>query len=652
MDNPEVNKYYEANNNFIISNNNNYFNIATLTKININANTNNVAKCCERDKSDFTPIYANGYVNGGYNDYQNKVTIEYNSNDAYFGTYSMKAKFESMGNLIFESSFPIRADQFKGVFFMIKSNQICSDCLYFRAYNLNDNNKNIIFDKENVWKNYSFSFDELGIKNNEFNGIVFNYYKYTSEYFEVNIDKIELIPNPNAPDTGICTVSTNQSNDDISPDPNDDNTYNYIRINSIIINENAPNILNIKCDQFTNNENKQIAFKLQPKSNVNIKSIDINNCTFSNLYLINSFTCTLPSNISDGIYNIRTETNNGLNFIYSEEVEIKNGVFICGNVDMRMKQYSSVYYSPLIIIYSKEQIINKGDKVKFDIYPIPQEEYNLDNNEVILLNAKGDKALHLKYCHQNIKNRTVYSIQCAVSNNMMKDNYTNLYSNQIISLLDSQNMNLISSSSNGVMLKSNFSQIVDSNLTSSQKQDFNITFDVLYYNSNIRPGNKFPHNIFLYGVKKTSRKLDDQTTVYDSQITLRNCTAGDYSPEDYNAIGSIICRVPDFVPAGAYSKLESDGIDMNPQNSINLIFEKDFNRSEVKNKNKNNDTNEKKSSSKRSKDWIVWLIVGIVAVVLALLVIVILVCKKSDSNDESSIKKVDDSSAQANQSSN
>jgi hypothetical protein len=189
-------------------------------------------------------------------------------------------------------------------------------------------------------------------------------------------------------------------------------------------------------------------------------------------------------------------------------------------------------------------------------------------------------------------------------------------------------------------------------LTSSQKQDFNITFDVLYYNSNIRPGNKFPHNIFLYGVKKTSRKLDDQTTVYDSQITLRNCTAGDYSPEDYNAIGSIICRVPDFVPAGAYSKLESDGIDMNPQNSINLIFEKDFNRSEVKNKNKNNDTNEKKSSSKRSKDWIVWLIVGILAVVLAVLVIVILVCKKSDSNDESSIKKVDDSSAQANQSSN
>ena len=660
MNNPEVNKYYEANNNFIIPNNNNYFNIETLTKININSNNNNVAKCCERDKSDFTPIYTNGYINEGYNDYQQKVTVEYNSYDAYFGTYSMKAKFESTGNLIFESPFPIRADQFKGVFFMIKSNQICSDCLYFRAYNLNDNNKNIIFDQANVWKNYSFSFDELGIKNNEFNGIVFNYYKYTNEYLEVNIDKIELIPNPNAPDAGICTGSTNQNNDDISPDPNDDNngnnddqnTYNYIRINSIIINENAPNILNIKSDQFTNNENKQIALKLIPKSNLNIKSVDINNCTFSNPYLINLFTCTLPSNISDGIYNIRTQTTNGLNFIYSEEVEIKKGVFICGNVDTRMKQYSSVYYSPLIIIYSKEQIISKGDKVKFDIYPIPQEEYNLDNNEVILLNARGDKALHLKYCHQNIKNKTVYSIQCTVSNNMMKDNYTNLYSNQIISLLGSQNMNLIGSSSNGGILKNSFSQIVDSNLTSSQKQNFNITFDVLYYNSKIKPGNKFPHNIFLYGVKKNSRKLDDQTTVYDSQITLRNCTAGDYSTEDYNAIGSITCRVPDFVPAGTYSKLESDGIDINPQNSINLIFEKDFNRSsEVKNQNKNSDTNEKKSSSKRSKDWIAWLIVGIVAVVLPLIVIVILICRKSDSSDESSTNKVNDSSAPANKSS-
>ena len=653
MDSPEGNKYYEANNNFIIqNNNNNFFNISTLTKIKANINS---AKCCERDKSDFTPIYNNGYVNGGYNDYQQKVTVVYNSFDEYLGKYSLKAKFERLGNLIFESAFPIRADQYKGVFFSIKANQLCNGCIIFSAYDINNNNKIINFEEVNVWKNYTFSFDELGIINNEFNGVVFSYYKNTDEYFEVNIDKIELISNPNAPDAGICTDLSDKKQNNIIPEQNGDNNNgdvdngNYIKINKIIINENSPNVLNIQCDEFTNYDNKKITLRLLPKNNPYLNHIDINSCSFSNPYIINSFTCTLPSNISNGVYNIRTQTTNGFNFTYGEDVEMKNGVFICGNVRTKMNQYSNVYYSPLIIIYSKEQVINKGDIVKFDVYPIPQEEYNLDNDEIILLNNNGNKALYLKYCHQNIKNKIIYSIQCTVSNNIMKENYTNFYTNQIISLLDGQTMNLIGSSSNGGMLKSSFSQVVSSDLTQSQKQNFNIIFDVLYYNSKVRPGDKFPHKIYLYGVKKDSRKLDDQTTIYDSQITFPNCTAGEYSLEENNAIGSVICRVPDYVPAGTYSKLESDGIDVNPQNSINLVFEKDFNRSEVT--KKNNEISYSGSSSSKSssssKKWIIWLIIGLLAVILVGIVIVIFICKKGDGIDDTTEKKGNDSTVAA-----
>ena len=668
MNTPEGNKYYEANNNFIITNDNNhFFNISTLEKINTNNNNNNLHKCCERDKSDFTPIYSNGYVNGGYNDYQQRVTVVYNSNDSLLGKYSMKANFESLGNLIFESSFQIRADQYKGIFFSMKANKICSNCLYVRAYDINDKNQIISFDKVNEWKNYSISFDDLGIKNNEFNGIVFSYNKNTDEIFEINIDIIELIPNPNAPDAGICANITNKNNI-IIPQQNGDNNSNdndeelkknnYIKINNIIINEQSPKILNIKSQQFANYDNKKITLKLLPKNNANINSVDINDCTFTNPYIIDSFTCVLPSNISDGIYNIKTQTTNGFNFTYGEDVEVKNGVFICGNVDSKMRQYSSVYYSPIIVIYSKEQTINKGDKVKFDIYPIPQEEYNLDNDEIILLNNNGNKALHLKYCHQNSNDKMIYSIQCVVSNNIMKDNYTNFYSDQIISVLNGQTINLIVSNSNGGMLKNSISQIMDIELTQSQKQNLNITFDVLYYNSNIQPSNKFPHKIYLYGVRKYTRKLDDgQTKNYDTQITFQNCIAGEHSLEDSNAIGSIICRVPDYVPAGTYSKLESDGIDTNPQNSINVVFENDFNRSAsstLSSGKRSNSTDNyyRESSSKKSKKWIIWLIVGILAAILIGLVIVILICRKNENNnDDSSEKKANDTTAKNNNSS-
>ena len=75
------------------------------------------------------------------------------------GKYSINAIFQSNGNLNFESSFPIRADQYRGVSFSIKSKQTCSNCLYIRAHNINSNNQIINLNERNVWKNYTFVFD-------------------------------------------------------------------------------------------------------------------------------------------------------------------------------------------------------------------------------------------------------------------------------------------------------------------------------------------------------------------------------------------------------------------------------------------------------------------------------------------------------------
>ena len=190
------------------------------------------------------------------------------------------------------------------------------------------------------------------------------------------------------------------------------------------------------------------------------------------------------------------------------------------------------------------------------------------------------------------------------------------------------------------MIVSSYNHEILSNLTKAQKKNYSLTFNVLYYNSNIKPGNEFPHKVYLYGIKKYSkiRQLDDLNT-FDSQIIFKNCTAGKYSTN--NAIGSIICLLPDFVPAGKYTKLESDGIDSNPQNSINLILDRDFNRSSSSSSSKSTNSNstdsnyKTNSSSSSSKKWLPWVIVICVVVFLVAMVIIILACKKNDSEDSS-----------------
>jgi hypothetical protein len=306
----------------------------------------------------------------------------------------------------------------------------------------------------------------------------------------------------------------------------------------------------------------------------------------------------------------------------------------------------------LIIINSKEQDIKKGDKITFNVYPISPEQYNLENDEIILLNNNEDLSLYLKYCHQIIKNKTIYSVQCTVGNNM-KGTYTKLYQNQIISLLDGQTLNLKSTNPKGGMIYNNFNHVVSSNMTRAQKNSYSLNFDVLYYDSNIQPSSPFPYKIYLYGNKKYSNKrlLYGQTT-YDSRIILQNCTTGGYSLLDSKAIGSIKCLLPDYVQAGTYTKLESDGLDTNPQNKINLILNRDFNRSSSSDIIREDDTTTKSSSSGKSKKWVAWVIIITAIIPLVGIVIIILAYgKKNDDEVSSERKNNDDSTAKQNDSS-
>ena len=652
IDNLEANKTYVSDGNFDVPENT-YFDPVSFQKLNIN--TDNVTKCCKNTDTTFNYIYNNGVVNSEYVNSTENASVIYNSNDSYRGSSSMHASFSSYGKIIFRSNTPINAEQFTTITLTMKANKTCDNCLYIRAYDLN-NHLIISFNEANTWKDYSFSFDKLGVANNQFNGIIFEYNQNSNETFDIYIDKIELILDSDISSSGLC-FSTTGNNTYTPPSSQDeeeedyDNPY-YIYINSIKIYEDSPKVLNFKTKEFQNYDNSKVVITLNQNNN----TYDISNCTFPNPYIINSFSCVFPDNIPDGVYNINPEFND-FNFSYSKDIEIKNGLIICGNINSLKQKYLNAYYSSLILIYSKEKVITPGERINFPVYPIPQEEYNLENDEIILLNKEQDKSLNLKYCHQKIKNKYVVSVQCTVSNNIIKGNYTSLYSDQIASLANGQTINLMVNNNNGGIVRSGNNREISTNLTTGEKNNFTLTFNVLYYNSNLRHGEEFPHKVYLYGTKKYSnkRRLNE---AYDSQVVFQNCIAQRYSG-DYSAIGSLICPAPDFIPAGTYTKLESDGIDPNIQAPVNIYFDRDFNKNSTSNSGENNNyengnstdfdsgisKKEDDSSSGSSKDWIVWLIVGILAVILIAMIILILVFKKRENEDDSNdIQNANDTS--------
>ena len=93
IDKFESEKLYEADGNFLIPNDT-YFNISNFKKVNITSDKN---KCCELDKSDFTPIYKDGQFNSGYNILKENVSVDIKSNLTYQNHSSISVNFLNGG---------------------------------------------------------------------------------------------------------------------------------------------------------------------------------------------------------------------------------------------------------------------------------------------------------------------------------------------------------------------------------------------------------------------------------------------------------------------------------------------------------------------------------------------------------------------------
>ena len=293
-------------------------------------------------------------------------------------------------------------------------------------------------------------------------------------------------------------------------------------------------------------------------------------------------------------------------------------------MNININETEEFAFSKIIITNSMEQIINKDEELYFQIVPINSTDFYLENNEIIFVNDNRTKFLYLKYCQQLINNNMTNGIKCIISNNIMKGNYTDLAVGQNISILPGQ-IKLIGISSTGGFFSDEIFMNVNTN---AQLNNFHLTFNILYYNSSIKPGYLFPHKVYLYGVKKIARNLEE--TKYNSEILFPNCTAGNYFEGDSNAIGSIICNLPDYIPAGTYTKLKSNGFDINPNSKIIIFFQQDFKRnssSEI-----NGTMFQPYSHSSKSMTLIIVLINGILFIVM--IVLLIIYCKRKNNKED------------------
>jgi hypothetical protein len=532
-------------------------------------------------------------------------------------------------------------------------------------------------EEENRWKTYKFDFSTLGIENNQFNGIVLYFFKFTTQSYEINIGSIELIKNENAPDAGKCLEienirggeaisfissgddSTNQTNkktpfkrrgnseigigssmaiNSVTNTTVEANVSVYIDILSLESMSDYPQVIIIKCNNFRKIENENMALLFFPRGSPNY--IQTESCILPNEETIPSFSCKVPNVLPDGIYNVRSPSNIRYIINFSNNIIINNGIISISN-----NNENNTNSNAIVITNSINKVINKGDKIFFEITPINADKYYLDNSEIIFVDQTQTKALYLKNCEEYISNSQIISITCRVSNNIMKANYTTISNGQHIYISPGQYINLIGISSIGGAFSEVLDKEVNTNLTSSEELAFSLNFKILYYNSGIKPSDIFPHKVFLYGLKDSSlRKLDDN--LYNCNISFQNCIAGNYSSEDPSAIGSIECRFPDYVPAGTYVKLKSDGFDNMPNSKVNLVFKKDFIRDNPISTNDfpRVEGNYFGSSSSSSKIWKVCLV--IIIVVVALVIITIIAClinrkvrDKEDNSDEKSISK-------------
>ena len=243
-----------------------------------------------------------------------------------------------------------------------------------------------------------------------------------------------------------------------------------------------PQVINIRCNNFRKieNENMALLFFLRDSSNY----IQTESCILPNEETISSFSCKLSNVLPDGIYNVKSPSNIRYIINFSNNIIVNNGIISTSNNNENNTNsnegnstQNSNDYSSIIITNSINKVINKGDKIFFEITPINADKYYLDNNEIIFVDQTQTKALYLKNCEEYIINNQIISISCRVSNNIMKANYTTIANGQSIYISSGQYINLIGISSIGGAFSEVLVQEINTNLTSSQKRTFSITFD-------------------------------------------------------------------------------------------------------------------------------------------------------------------------------
>ena len=708
---------YEADSNFN-NDNKTFYNITTFEK---EEKPDSSKNCCEFDLSDFSNIYKNGEVNELYYYYSQKVTVDLNSSELHQNNNTINAKFQSNGKLVFQSSYPIRADQFSGVSIYIKATKNCTNCMCLRAYDLQNKNQNLELNTANGWKIYRFDFGKLGVENNEFNGIVL-YYKSTSQPFEIYIGRIDLLGKAIKPDAGIClsipvdssgsgiipppidhvttettdapdttdaatTITTNEdtatenltdsltdestmaintteveTDTEIPTESGNETSLTNVNILTITSSENMPLIININCESFQRIENENIILLFV--SNDNSNTFQTRNCNLGSEKTITQFSCILPNNMPNGVYSIKSPSNTkysvfypsnalvnegAISFNYSpvtiiDITEIETQILVdspitnstnstieetqkTDNTYLDLKTQES--YEPIVITSNFDQTITPYQLISFEIEQIEESKFNLLNDEIIFEDVGKAKALYFKSCQKYSSNGRISSLSCLVSSNVIRGNYTELSDGQNISIQSGNSLRFTVSDSEGGMITQSFSK----NYTNITSPIYPIIFQILYYNSSVKPGNLFPHKVYLLGNKGTSSRMRTLEE-YEYKLLFPNCTAFNYSDEDKSAIGNLRCNLPNYIPAGTYSKLQSDGFDVSPNSKLNIVFDNDYNASNFIGQITS-------SSSSNSKTWIIWLVLGI----LLLIVVVIIICaciansKGSGDNSEESSKK-------------
>ena len=216
-------------------------------------------------------------------------------------------------------------------------------------------------------------------------------------------------------------------------------------------------------------------------------------------------------------------------------------------------------------------------------------------------------------------------IRCFVSSNIIRGEYSVISDGQNISIQPGKSITFTVDESEGGMFTQSLSRIYNK----IEKAILYFVFTILYYDSKIKPGDLFPYKVYLLGNKRKFIRMRNLEEKYDYNISFPNCTAVSYSDEDNSAIGNISCYMPNYVPAGTYTKLQSDGFDVSPNSKLDIVFMEDYNASKFDNPEY---IHKKRSSSSGSKLWIILLIIGIVLLIVITIVIIFCISKRKGNN--------------------